>query len=75
MPATMGFARMLTGELTRSYAVDLAGHVVPEKHLALDVGHQIPEDVLFDDLLVLVVEFALMIKLILIRPYVRLQIR
>lgn len=66
----MSFAGMLTGELTWSDAVDLAGHVVPQEHLALDIGHQIPEDVLLDHLLVLIVEFAFMMKLVLIRPYI-----
>ena len=71
----MGFARMLTGQLTWSDAVDLAGHVVSEEHLALDIGHQIPENVLFDHFLVLILEFALLVELVFVGPNVCLQVR
>ena len=71
----MGFARMLTGQLTWSHAVDLAGHVLSQKHLALDIRHQIPENVLLDDFLVLILEFALMVELAFVGPNVCLQVR
>ena len=70
----MGFARVLTGELTWSHTVNLAGHVIPKKHLALNVGHQIPENILLNNLLILILYLTLMFKLAFVRPDIGLEV-